>query len=139
MLEDIELRIKVRVDSNSADAIVLKYLNSKDTIYPKTDMVLIPLISYWLPVACKSEEERNKNIKFCLYRLTLHQHLLQNIMSTDDEDENESESESEKQHVEPLAKKKSKSDYFATIEESKNISDSNSDASKWVNPLRQNK
>ncbi len=130
MLEDIELRIKVRVDSNSAEAAVLRYLNSKNTLYPKIDMVLISLISYWLPMTSQSEEERQKSIHSCLYRLTLHQQYLQDIMSTDEEDE------SEKQHIKPFKAKGEKTDYFIAIEESKNISNSNSDASTWVNPLK---
>ena len=84
-------------------------------MYPKIDMVLISLISYWLPVACQSEEERRKSIRSCLYRLALHQQYLESIMSTD-----EYEKEPENQYIKPL-KAKSENDHLTTIEESKNI------------------
>ena len=139
--EDIEIRVRVRVDPNSPEAAVLKYLNSKKTLFPKSDMVLISLISYWLPFACQIGE-CHKSIISCLYRLNLHQEYLKNMLPTSVIPDEEDESQEVFQSVKPLpvnplkARHKQASKQYFTAIESQDISDSDSDETEWINPLK---
>lgn len=84
MLEDFEFRLRARTDTNSSEAMLIKYLNSRDTLYPARDMVMIALKSYWLPLACQSVGEENLDleqlVRSCLYRLQLHQQYLLELL-----------------------------------------------------------
>jgi hypothetical protein len=85
MLEDIEFRLRLRVESDSPEAIILKYLNSRQTLYPSRDMAMIALISYWLPIACRDEgmqpkESFSRVIQNSTYRLKLHLQYLQQML-----------------------------------------------------------
>ena len=85
MLEDIEFRLRLRVESDSPEAIILKYLNSRQTLYPSKDMAMIALISYWLPIACRDEgmqpkESFSRVIQNSTYRLKLHLQYLQQML-----------------------------------------------------------
>lgn len=84
MLEDIEFRLRVRVESNSPEAIILNYLNSKYTLYPAKDMAMIALLSYWLPLAHRdtcsvSPEHLGRVLQDSIYRLKLHLQYLQQM------------------------------------------------------------
>ena len=85
MLENLEFRLRTRVQQESPEAILLSYLNSKDTLYPAKDMVMIALTSYWLPLAYQAVGKGNKqklepHIRSCIYRLKLHQQYLQEML-----------------------------------------------------------
>ena len=85
MLEDIEFRLRLRVESDSPEAIILKYLNSRQTLYPSRDMAMIALMSYWLPIACRDEgmqpkESFSRVIQNSTYRLKLHLQYLQQML-----------------------------------------------------------
>jgi hypothetical protein len=89
MLEDIEFRLRVRVESDSPEAIILKYLNSRQTLYPSRDMAMIALISYWLPIACRDEgmqpkESFSRVIQNSTYRLKLHLQYLQQMLGEEE-------------------------------------------------------
>ncbi len=93
MLEDIEFRLRVRVDSNSPEAIVLNYLNSKQTLYPAKDMAMIALMSFWLPLAYRDDLQEKENIgrviRNSIYRLKLHLPYLQQMLGEEVEPEKE--------------------------------------------------
>lgn len=85
MSSDIEFRLRMRVESDSPEAIIINYLNSKQTPYPSKDMAMIALMTYWLPLACQSEERQssesfNKVIRNSIYRLKLHVQYLQQML-----------------------------------------------------------
>lgn len=86
MLEDIELfRVRVRVGSDSPEAIVMNYLNSKQTLYPARDMVMLALITYWLPIAYRdsnlgAKENLERLIRDSIYRLQLHLQYLHQML-----------------------------------------------------------
>ncbi|MBD2531897.1 hypothetical protein H6G97_20835 [Nostoc flagelliforme FACHB-838] len=91
MLENFEFRLRTRVQQESPEAILLSYLNSKDTIYPPKDMVMIALMSYWLPLAYQAAGKGTKdnldyNIRSCIYRLKLHQQYLQEMLGEEPAD-----------------------------------------------------
>ncbi|GAX38993.1 hypothetical protein [Nodularia sp. NIES-3585] len=91
MLENLEFRLRTRVQQESPEAILLSYLNSKDTLYPAKDMVMIALTSYWLPLAYQAVGKGNKqklepHIRSCIYRLKLHQQYLQEMLSEEPAD-----------------------------------------------------
>lgn len=85
MLEDIEFRLRVRVDDHSPEATMLNYLNSKQTLYPARDMAMIALMSYWLPLAYEADglqarEKIERTIRASIYRLKLHLQDLQQML-----------------------------------------------------------
>lgn len=85
MLEDIEFRLRVKVDSDSPEAVILNYLNSKQTLYPARDMAMIALMSYWLPIAyeangLQAREKMKRAIRASIYRLKLHLQDLQQML-----------------------------------------------------------
>ena len=85
MSEDIEFRLRVRVNSDSPEAIILNYLNSKQTLYPARDMAMIALMSYWLPLAyeangLQAREKIGRVIRASIYRLKLHLQDLQQML-----------------------------------------------------------
>lgn len=84
MSSDIEFRLRMRVEPNSPQAIVLNYLNSKQTPYPSKDMAMIALTSYWLPLACQNEgmqsSDFNRTLRNSIYRLKLHVQYLQQML-----------------------------------------------------------
>lgn len=94
MLEDIEFRLRMRVDSNSPEAIILNYLNSKQTLYPAKDMAMIALMSFWLPLAYRDDDSQEKEnigrvIRDSIYRLKLHLPYLQQMLEEELEQEKE--------------------------------------------------
>jgi hypothetical protein len=75
MFSDVEFRLRSRVKTDSPEAMLFKYLNSRNTLYPAKDMVIIAISSYWLPLAYQAEEQPvdlEPHIRACLYRLQLH-------------------------------------------------------------------
>lgn len=84
MSSDMEFRLRMRVEPNSPQALVLNYLNSKQTPYPSKDMAMIALTSYWLPLACQNEgmqsSDFNRTIRNSIYRLKLHVQYLQQML-----------------------------------------------------------
>lgn len=85
-LEDLEFRLRTRTFQESQEAILINYLNSKDTLYPSKDMAMIALMSYWLPLAYRAagqgtKENLEQSIKNCIYRLKLHQQYLQEMLA----------------------------------------------------------
>ncbi len=85
MSSDFEFRLRLRVKSDSPEAIIINYLNSKQTPYPSKDMAMIALMTYWLPLACQSEERQspssfNRTIQNSIYRLKLHLQYLQQML-----------------------------------------------------------
>ena len=85
MSSDFEFRLRMRVESDSPEATVFNYLNSKQTPYPSKDMAMIALMSYWLPLACLDEQTRspesfNRTIRNSIYRLKLHLQYLQQML-----------------------------------------------------------
>lgn len=85
MLSDIEFRLRVRVERDSPEAVILNYLNSKQTLYPPKDMAMIALLSYWLPLAYRDQGLAAKEnlvwvIRDSIYRLKLHLQYLQEML-----------------------------------------------------------
>ncbi|UKP01034.1 hypothetical protein [Nostoc sp. UHCC 0870] len=83
MFEDVEFRLRSRVKSNSPEAMLIRYLNSRNTLYPARDMVMIAISSYWLPLAYQAEDQPidlEPHIRACLYRLELHSSYLMGLL-----------------------------------------------------------
>ena len=85
MLSDLEFRLRARVESDSPEAIILNYLNSRTTLYPPKDMAMIALISYWLPLAHRdakslSDQNLEQVIRDSIYRIKLHLQYLQEML-----------------------------------------------------------
>ena len=83
MFSDVEFRLRSRVKADSPEAMVIKYLNSRNTLYPAKDMVIIAISSYWLPLAYQAEEQPvdlEQHIRGCLYRLQLHSSYLMGLL-----------------------------------------------------------
>lgn len=86
MLEDFEFRLRTRTDSQSSEAMIMSYLNSKNTLYPAKDMAMIALTSFWLPLAYQAVGSQPTNIdleahiRSCLYRLRLHEQYLLELL-----------------------------------------------------------
>ncbi|MBD2303399.1 hypothetical protein H6G80_33645 [Nostoc sp. FACHB-87] len=84
MLQDVEFRLRARVDTSSYEAMLIKYLNSKNTLYPAKDMVMIAITSYWLPLAYQTMQQKSpdleQQIRACIYRLQLHQEYLLGLL-----------------------------------------------------------
>lgn len=91
MVEDREIRIRLRVDLGSQELKLADYLNSKDTLYPPKDMVMIALTAYWLPLAekYKSGIMDEDLIKSSIYRLRLHQEYLEGLIKNKNVKESE--------------------------------------------------
>ncbi|MBG1269767.1 hypothetical protein [Nostoc sp. WHI] len=83
MLSDVEFRLRSRVKADSSEAVVIKYLNSRDTLYPARDMAMIAISSYWLPLAYQAMDQSvdlEQHVRGCLYRLQLHQQYLMGLL-----------------------------------------------------------
>ncbi|WDD36210.1 hypothetical protein PQG02_31530 (plasmid) [Nostoc sp. UHCC 0926] len=83
MLSDVEFRLRSRVKADSKEAVVIKYLNSRDTLYPARDMAMIAISSYWLPLAYQAVDQSvnlEPHIRACLYRLQLHSSYLMGLL-----------------------------------------------------------
>lgn len=83
MLSDVEFRLRSRVKTDSSEAVVIKYLNSRDTLYPARDMAMIAISSYWLPLAYQAVDQSvnlEPHIRACLYRLQLHSSYLMGLL-----------------------------------------------------------
>lgn len=83
MLSDVEFRLRSRVKADSSEAVVIKYLNSRDTLYPARDMAMIAISSYWLPLAYQAVDQSvnlEPHIRACLYRLQLHSSYLMGLL-----------------------------------------------------------
>jgi hypothetical protein len=85
MSSDFEFRLRMRVEASSPEAIIINYLNSKQTPYPSKDMAMIALMTYWLPLACQDEERQSpesfkRTIQNSIYRLKLHVQYLQQML-----------------------------------------------------------
>ncbi|MBN3905023.1 MAG: hypothetical protein HWQ35_00070 [Nostoc sp. NMS1] len=83
MLSDVEFRLRSRVKADSSEAVVIKYLNSKNTLYPARDMAMIAISSYWLPLAYQAVDQSvnlEPHIRACLYRLQLHSSYLMGLL-----------------------------------------------------------
>ncbi|MFN6572026.1 hypothetical protein [Dendronalium sp. ChiSLP03b] len=85
MLLDLEFRLRSRTLKGSPEEIVMSYLNSKKTLYPAKDMVMIAILSYWLPLAYQVVDEVVKEdlesyIRDSIYRLKLHQQYLRRML-----------------------------------------------------------
>ncbi|ODH00700.1 hypothetical protein A4S05_32165 [Nostoc sp. KVJ20] len=83
MLSDVEFRLRSRVKADSKEAVVIKYLNSKNTLYPARDMAMIAISSYWLPLAYQAVDQSvnlEPHIRACLYRLQLHSSYLMGLL-----------------------------------------------------------
>ncbi|MHC5917641.1 MAG: hypothetical protein ACYTXE_43210 [Nostoc sp.] len=83
MFSDVEFRLRSRVKTDSPEAMLFKYLNSRNTLYPAKDMVMIAISSYWLPLAYQAQEQPvdiEPHIRACLYRLQLHSSYLMGLL-----------------------------------------------------------
>ncbi|MEH1850922.1 hypothetical protein [Nostoc sp.] len=83
MLSDVEFRLRSRVKADSSEAVLIKYLNSRDTLYPARDMAMIAISSYWLPLAYQAVDQSvnlEPHIRGCLYRLQLHSSYLMGLL-----------------------------------------------------------
>ncbi|MEH2072109.1 MAG: hypothetical protein V7K47_28825, partial [Nostoc sp.] len=83
MFSDVEFRLRSRVKADSKEAVVIKYLNSKNTLYPAKDMAMIAISSYWLPLAYQAVDQSvnlEQHIRACLYRLQLHSSYLMGLL-----------------------------------------------------------
>lgn len=83
MFSDVEFRLRSRVKTDSSEAVVIKYLNSRDTLYPAKDMAMIAISSYWLPLAYQAVDQSvdlEQHIRACLYRLQLHSSYLMGML-----------------------------------------------------------
>ncbi|MEJ6486124.1 hypothetical protein N0Y54_33515 [Nostoc punctiforme UO1] len=83
MFSDVEFRLRSRVKADSPEAMLFKYLNSRNTLYPAKDMVIIAISSYWLPLAYQAQEQPvdlEPHIRACLYRLQLHSSYLMGLL-----------------------------------------------------------
>lgn len=142
MLKDTEFRVRARVESNSPEAIVLNYLNSRQTLYPSKDMALIALMSYWLPLAYRDDEMRsqeslNRVIRNSIYRLKLHLQYLQQMLG----DEGLIEEAASFEAKTPTKEAKMSLEKAITEGNADPTSNSNSsrhESEEWVNPLKPN-
>ncbi len=142
MLEDTEFRVRARVEPNSPEAIVLNYLNSRQTLYPSKDMALIALMSYWLPLAYRDDEMRsqeslNRVIRNSIYRLKLHLQYLQQMLG----DEGLIEEVVSFEAKPPIKQAKMSLEKAITDGDVDLISNGNSsmnESEEWVNPLKPN-
>jgi hypothetical protein len=83
MFSDVEFRLRSRVKTDSPEAMLFKYLNSRDTLYPAKDMAMIAISSYWLPLAYQAVDQSvdlEPHIRACLYRLQLHSSYLMGLL-----------------------------------------------------------
>lgn len=83
MLSDVEFRLRSRVKADSSEAVLIKYLNSRNTLYPARDMAMIAISSYWLPLAYQAVDQSvdlEPHIRACLYRLQLHSSYLMGLL-----------------------------------------------------------
>ncbi|ACC84920.1 hypothetical protein [Nostoc punctiforme] len=83
MFSDVEFRLRSRVKADSSEAVVIKYLNSRNTLYPAKDMAMIAISSYWLPLAYQAADQSvnlEPHIRACLYRLQLHSSYLMGLL-----------------------------------------------------------
>jgi hypothetical protein len=83
MFSDVEFRFRSRVKADSPEAMLFKYLNSRDTLYPAKDMAMIAISSYWLPLAYQAVDQSvdlEPHIRACLYRLQLHSSYLMGLL-----------------------------------------------------------
>jgi hypothetical protein len=83
MFLDVEFRLRSRVKTDSSEAVVIKYLNSRNTLYPAKDMAMIAISSYWLPLAYQAVDQSvdlEPHIRACLYRLQLHSSYLMGLL-----------------------------------------------------------
>jgi predicted component of type VI protein secretion system len=83
MFSDVEFRLRSRVKADSSEAVVIKYLNSRNTLYPAKDMAMIAISSYWLPLAYQAVDQSvdlEPHIRACLYRLQLHSSYLMGLL-----------------------------------------------------------
>jgi hypothetical protein len=83
MLSDVEFRFRSRVKADSSEAVLIKYLNSRNTLYPARDMAMIAISSYWLPLAYQAVDQSvdlEPHIRACLYRLQLHSSYLMGLL-----------------------------------------------------------
>ncbi|OYD90431.1 hypothetical protein CDG77_17295 [Nostoc sp. 'Peltigera membranacea cyanobiont' 213] len=83
MFSDVEFRLRSRVKADSSEAMVIKYLNSRNTLYPARDMAMIAISSYWLPLAYQAMDQSvdlEPHIRGCLYRLQLHSSYLMGLL-----------------------------------------------------------
>ncbi|ODH00702.1 hypothetical protein A4S05_32145 [Nostoc sp. KVJ20] len=83
MFSDVEFRLRSRVKADSSEAVVIKYLNSRNTLYPAKDMAMIAISSYWLPLAYQAVNQSvdlEPHIRACLYRLQLHSSYLMGLL-----------------------------------------------------------
>jgi hypothetical protein len=145
MLEDIEFRLRVRVDSNSPEAIVLNYLNSKQTLYLAKDMAMIALMSFWLPLAYRDDDSQEKGnigrvIRNSIYRLKLHLPYLQQMLGEEVEQEKEVplfEVGQQKSQLEIQTHTVTADDSSPKPETSQTISEIDSaEPREWFNPLK---
>jgi hypothetical protein len=83
MFSDVEFRFRSRVKTDSPEAMLFKYLNSRNTLYPAKDMAMIAISSYWLPLAYQAVDQSvdlEPHIRACLYRLQLHSSYLMGLL-----------------------------------------------------------
>lgn len=144
MLEDIEFRLRVRVDANSPEASILNYLNSKQTLYPPRDMAMIALMSYWLPLAYEADSLQTKKteraIRASIYRLKLHLQDLQQMLGEEVEEIEEVALKGEKLanrlEIQPQTVRANDDSNKSEIEHTKAAE--STENSEWFNPLKSN-
>lgn len=146
MSSDFEFRLRMRVEASSPEAMVLNYLNSKQTPYPSKDMAMIALMTYWLPLACLDEERQSpesfkRTIRNSIYRLKLHLQYLQQMLGEEAvleeiaslepkiADASRSETPSENAVVQSVSDQNSNGNSSA----SKSAS---TESAEWFNPLK---
>ncbi len=147
-MEDIEFRLRVRVDSNSPEAILLNYLNSKQTLYPAKDMAMIALMSFWLPLAYRDDDSQahgniGRVIRDSIYRLKLHLPYLEQMLGEEVEQEKqmalfEVEAGRQKSRLEiptQTVTAEDDSDSQTEIDNPKSEADSTKPR-EWFNPLK---
>lgn len=132
MLQEFELRLRTKLQPDSLEAILLKYLNSRNTIYSLKDMVITPLLSYWLPLAYQPNDTDNqkKLIRNCIYRLKLHQQFLQEMLG-EDVNKLDNTNELKEQITDDL-----KNQELSLVTQNHDLLESPTQKEEWFNPFK---
>lgn len=77
MYEQIDFRFRCQVGTTSLHAALLQYLQSKQTAFPREQMILWSLSAFWHPLACKwlgksTEAELKQKARNAIYELQQH-------------------------------------------------------------------
>ncbi len=91
MYERIDFRFRCQVGINSLHATLLQYLQSKQTEFPREQMILWSLSAFWHPLACKwlgkfNEAELKQKATNAIYELQKQINYLVEIFGLETQD-----------------------------------------------------